>query len=213
MRKQRKHTGLVLGLMMAAFTGLGGCVSVLPDPEPAPTIYRLHVPQMLKHASIGKPIAINIERPDVPSALSGRDIVVSTDGRQLSFVAGAKWSEPIADLLRTRLIDDLSANGQIVGIIPKGSTRVPYRLNISVRRFEAIFDQGEDAAPLAVVRLNLALTNTKDRKLVASRSFEYVQRADKAHVSSIVNAIDMATSAAVGDIETWLSKNVASGRS
>ena len=187
---------------------LGACVSVLPEPEPAPTVYRLAIPV---HPSVDKsesPITINVERPDAPAMLSGHDIVVSPDGRRLSTAAGAIWEAPIPQLLRSAVVDTLADNSRLVGVIPKGSTRVPYRLNMDIRRFEAVFDHGEQAAPNCIVHLNVSLTETKGRKIVGAHTIYVERRAAGRNISSIVAAQDLATKAAMDDLETWLNEKV-----
>ena len=190
---------LILGLSLTA------CFSILPDPKAAPTVYRLTVPQAVSSNLIEQAYVVNIEYPTSPRALSGTDIVLSPDGRRLTAAAAANWSEAVPSQLRNLLIDTLTQDGQVVGVIPKGSTRVPYRLNIDIRRFEAVFDNGEESAPLAMVQLNLSLTDTKSRKLIGVKTITSQSRADYVSVSSIVEAQDAATRDAMQEISAWLS--------
>ena len=190
---------LVLGAVL-----LSAC-SVLPKPKPAPAIYRLSVPVGANPVAVGLTKVVNIEYPTTSKALSGMDIVLSPDGRRLTMASGAHWAEPMPALLQNALIDVLAANPSVTGIIPKGNTRVPYRLNMDVRRFEAVFDSGEEAAPLAMVQLNLSLTDTKSRKLVGVYTVKTERRANAPSVSSIVDAQGLATTEAMDDISKWLS--------
>jgi cholesterol transport system auxiliary component len=111
-------------------------------------------------------------------------------------------------MLRNSLIDTLARDGQVIGIIPKGSTRVPYRLNIDLRRFEAVFDRGEDSAPNVVVQINVALTDTQTRQIIGVHTVTKQSRAGVKSVSSIVQAKDMATSEAMDEISIWLTSQV-----
>ncbi len=183
---------------------LSSC-SVLPKPKDAPVVYRLTLPKPVNTVSVEKTKIVNIENPTASKALSGMDIVLSPDGRRLTMAGGAHWEETVPALLRNVLIDTLANNQHITGIIPKGNTRVPYRLNMDIRRFEAVFDNGEGLPPIAVVQLNLSLTDTKTRKLIAAYSVNTQQRAGAVSVSSIVMAHDIAAREAMGKISTWLS--------
>jgi len=183
---------------------LSGC-SVLPKPKPAPTIYRLSVPHDTKPVAVGLTKVVNIEYPTTSKSLAGMDIVLSPDGRSLTMASGAHWAEPVPALLQNALIDLLASNPTVTGIIPKGNTRVPYRLNMDVRRFEAVFDNGEGAAPLAMVHLNLSLTDTNTRKLVGVYSVQAERRSRAVTVSAIVDAQGLATQEAMKDISKWLS--------
>ena len=187
---------------------LAGCVSLLPEPSPAPTVYRLTVPQSLSTNVAPPSRVVNIEYPTSPRALSGTNIVLSPDGRRLTSAAGASWAEAVPSMLRNSLIDTLARDGQVIGVIPKGSTRVPYRLNTDIRRFEAVFDQGEDAAPNITVHINAALTDTQTRKLMGVHNVTKQARAGVASVSSIVEAKDRATQDAMDEISKWLAEQV-----
>lgn len=185
-----------------------GCVSLLPKPSPAPTVYRLTVPEALSSKSTPSAKVINIEYPTAPRSLSGTNIVLSPDGRRLTSAAGANWAEAIPGMLRDSLIDTLTRDGKVIGVIPKGSTRVPYRLNIDLRRFEAVFDQGENAAPNIFVHINVALTNTQSRQLMGVHTVTKQSRAGVKSVSSIVQAKDAATREAMDDIANWLATQI-----
>ncbi|MBL4766210.1 MAG: membrane integrity-associated transporter subunit PqiC [Rhodobacteraceae bacterium] len=198
-------------IAVAVISGLSiSACSILPKPKPASTIYRLSVPEGIKSVTIKDTHVVNIEYPTTSKALAGMDIVLSPDGQRLTAAGGAHWSEPVPGLLRNALIDILASNADVTGIIPKGNTRVPYRLNMDVRRFEAVFDRGEDAAPNAIVQLTLSLTETTARKLVGSYSVKTQSRASAPTVSSIVRAQDEATREAMLDVSNWLSEQLAS---
>lgn len=194
----------VASIVLATLAGLGGCVSLLPDPKPAPTVYRLAV--LEGDAVTANPDAkvINIEYPTAPRALNGTDIILSPDGRRLTAAAQANWAEAVPSMLRNTLIEVLTQDPDMIGMIPRGSTRVQYRLNIDIRRFEAVFENGEDAAPVAMVRLNLSLTDTSSRQLIGSHTFSKRIAASAKSVSSIVRAQDAATSAAMHETIGWL---------
>lgn len=183
---------------------LSAC-SVIPKAKPAPSIYRLSVPVDANAVAVGLTKVVNIEYPTTSKSLSGMDIVLSPDGRSLTMASGAHWAEPIPALLQNVLIDQLAGNSNITGIIPKGNTRVPYRLNMDIRRFEAVFDNGEGFAPMAMVQLNLSLTDTKSRKLVGVYTVKTERRSSAASVSSIVDAQGLATQEAMEEISIWLS--------
>ncbi len=191
-------------LSLIAVILLSACVSVLPKAKPAPTVYRLSIPHNVPEIP-GKPMqVVNIELPKAPRALSGTDIVLSPDGRRLTAAAGASWAESVPNQLRHTLIDKLAGDGRITGIIPSGGTKAPFRLHIDIRRFEAVFDNGEMVAPNAIVTLNLTLTDTNSRRLVGTHFVSTHARARAASVSAIVEAQDMATEKAMHEITAWL---------
>jgi len=209
MRKKTSVINIVRTMSVSTIAVLlCSCVSFLPEPSPAPTVYRLTVPQSMSTNVAPSSQVVNIEYPTSPRALGGTNIVLSPDGRRLTSAAGASWAEAVPSMLRNSLIDTLTRDGQVIGVIPKGSTRVPYRLNTDIRRFEAVFDQGEDAAPNVTVQINVALTDTQTRKLMGVHTVTKQARAGVKSVSSIVEAKDRATKDAMDEISTWLSGQV-----
>ena len=183
---------------------LSSCSSILPKPKPAPTVYRLSIPESTVPTSVIYSTVVNIEFPQAPRALSGTDIVLSPDGRRLTAAASASWAEPVPNQVRHALIDSLVSYEKVTGVVPKGGTRAPYRLNMQIRRFEAEFDNGAEAAPNALVHINVTLTDTKSRTLVGVYSVKTHARANTITVSSIVQAQDEATSEAMNNISAWL---------
>ena len=195
---------MISGAVLICMISLGGCVSVLPKPKDAPVVYRLSVPQGLSAANTVTGAVVNIEYPQAAKSIGGTDIVLSPDGRRLTIAANSRWAAPIPDQIQNILIDTLAKKPGITGVTPSASLRPAYRLNMDLRRFEAVFDNGEDMAPLAVVQINLSLTETRKRQLIASRIVKQQSRAGAKTVSAVVAAQDHATAAVVNEIVNWL---------
>ncbi|MDX5329791.1 MAG: ABC-type transport auxiliary lipoprotein family protein, partial [Caulobacteraceae bacterium] len=79
-------------------------------------------------------------------------------------------------------------------------------LRIDVRRFEAVYDRGEKAAPKVVVRVRATLVSREDRSLVGERIFETESRASANRVSSIVEAFDAASAEVLTDLVDWTNR-------
>lgn len=191
-------------LISTTVFGISACTSILPQPKPAPTVYRLSIPTSTTPSEVKESTVVNIEFPQASRALSGTDIVLSPDGRRLTAAAGASWSEPVPNQIRNVLIETLGKYEKVTGVIPKGGTRAPYRLNMQIHRFEAEFDNGEEGAPDAIVQIYVTLTDTNTRRLVGVHSVNTSARANTKTVSSIVEAQDTATREAMNDISAWL---------
>lgn len=190
----------------AAFTLLAataGCISILPDPAPADSIYRLNSTVTPVENRSNAEI-IRIGRPSVSEIFSGRDIIVSMDGRKLSAVAQAKWAEATPVLVQSTLVEALSARPNYVGLLPSAGARTETRLHLDVKNFDANFDAGPDSAPLAIVSYNVTYTRAADRHLLGTYQVRQTRRADSINVPSIVDAIQSANEAAMVDIVDWL---------
>ena len=204
----------ISGLAMTAL--LGGCVSLLPEPKPAPIIYRLNISDNTAHSNTLKDSAGNyfnktvvaIEYPRAIRAISGSDIVLSPDGRRLSIAAGAKWAEPVPDQVRRMLIDELSKTEYYEGVVSKGGTRFPYRVGMDIRSFEAVFDNGEDVAPLAKVQIRFNVSDVKSKSIIGTKMISASHRAKARSVSAIVEAQDVATREAMQEAVKWLTQTL-----
>ncbi|MEM7729771.1 MAG: ABC-type transport auxiliary lipoprotein family protein [Pseudomonadota bacterium] len=177
--------------------------SILPDPAPANIVYRLALSGEGVMPAPGATV-IRVDRPSASSVFNGKSIVISPDGRRLSRAAQAEWTEGTPTMLQETLVDAFSRVPGIIAVLPQSGTRTDTRIHMTIKNFEAQFDRGEDAAPLAVVRYNVTLANATDRRLIDTFSTLHEVRADAARVSSIVLALEDANEAAMRDIVQWV---------
>ena len=201
-----------LGLTLALGTGLSGCVSILPDPEPAPSVYRLETTIEPVAAAEGAEL-VRVDRPAASQVFSSDDIVVSMDGKKLSAVALANWSEATPIIIQSSLIQALEGSSQFIGLAPSSGARTRTRLNLTIKNFEANFDDGAKMAPQAVVQYRVTYTRAEDRELIGTHTVRQTRRADSINVSSIVDAMEKANQAAMADIVNWLETQRASNAS
>jgi len=189
----------ILGLTL----GLSGCVSLLPDPKPPSSVYRLSYNAAPVEAAFNAEV-IRVDRPAATKIFSTNNIVVTDDSRKLSVVALAKWSETTPVMVQSSMVDALAASPKFVGLIPTSGARSETRLHLSILNFEAKFDGGFEKAPIAVVNYRVTYSDADDRKLLGTHTFERTVRADSIEVPSIVDALESANQAAMTDIVSWL---------
>jgi len=203
---------LTAAALCGAALSLSACVSVLPDPAPASTVYRLLTPGE-GVTSAADAVIVRIDRPGGQSVFETKDILVSPDGRSLSMVAEAQWAELLPLMLQESMLDHMMQTPNLIGVVPSSNSRSDTRLYLTIKNFEAQFDQGEGNAPLAVVKYTVTLVNANDRKLIDSYTTQQSLRAGAARVSSIVTAMEGANSAAMRDIIKWVeTQNLPRGR-
>ena len=199
-------------LTLTLCTSLSACVSILPKPDPSATVYRL--------ASYTQPVEtaanaenIRIVRPTAAQAFNSRDIVVTKDGQKLSRIAESQWSQQTPDLIQNAMIDALESSSQFVGLAPSVGAQSSTRLHLTVKNFEANFDNGPESAPLAVVQYRVTYVRADDRKLLGTYNTRKTMRAESINVSSVVSAMERANSDAMIDIVGWLEGQASAGRS
>lgn len=190
-------------LMGAAALTLSGCVSLLPEPAPADTIYRLSAAnQGVPQSSDAK--VIRIDRPNAANIFQGQDVVVSPDGRRLASASQAKWAESIPDMIQNSFVDVLAERSGLVGVVPSSGARTDTRVHLTIKSFEARFDQGEGNAPMAVVHYAATLSNASNRNLLGTYDVKKTVRSSDIRVSTIVEAMDSANQQALNAITDWL---------
>lgn len=194
--------------LVATALSLSACVSdLIPDPQPADVVYRLSVDS----ASVAaKPSAyvLRVDRPAMSKALQGQRIVVSPDGRRLAVAGQARWAEPLPALIQSAFLDVMAGRDDLVGVLPTSGARSEFRVHLTVRNFEAHFDNGEDAAPLAVVHYAVTLSNASNRNLLGTYDIRKTQRASSFSVPQIVQATDSANRAALNDVSDWIAQTL-----
>lgn len=186
-----------------ALLALSGCVSLLPDPAPADVVYRLSASNEGVAQSAGAKV-IRIDRPRAASVFQGQDVVVSPDGRRLASAAQARWAESIPDMIQNSFVDVLAERAGLVGVIPSSGARTDTRVHLTIKSFEARFDQGEGNAPLAVVHYAATLSNASNRNLLGTYDVKKTLRSSDIRISTIVEAMDNANQQALNEIADWL---------
>ncbi len=188
-----------------ALAGLGGCVSLLPEAEPV-SVYRLSAPAPSEWSGQDWTIVL-IELPVAPRGLSGDTIAVLRPGQSLAYINGARWISPAPEVVQDLLIDTFnSGQSGLVPARPEDGVRADYELRLDLREFEAVYDRGEDAAPLIRVRLAARLVAERGRRFVGARVFMAEVRATENRTRSIVAAFDAAALDVSGDIASWSSE-------
>ncbi len=189
--------------LLGATIALTGCVSLLPDPAPADVVYRLSASnEGVAQSPTAK--VVRIDRPRAASVFQGQDVVVSPDGRRLATAAQAKWAEAIPDMVQNSFVDVLAERSGLVGVIPSSGARTDTRVHLTIKSFEARFDNGEGAAPLAVVHYAVTLSNASNRNLLSTYDVKKTVRSTDVRVSKIVEAMDGANQQALNAIADWL---------
>jgi len=203
-----------LSLIMAMFSI--GCTSfLLPEPAPANQVYRLGVTQQSIPKSESA-VIIRVDRPKASRFLQGKDLIVSLSDQKLASIKQAQWEESIPDMVQNTFVNLLSNNEGLIGVLPSSGVRSDIRISITIKRFEAYFDNGKSNAPLTIVHLSSTLSNASDRAFIGTHDTMKVERSKDNKVSSIVKSINKGNAAAISEIIDWLnapevSKKLTSG--
>lgn len=196
-------------LALLGSLSLSACsiTNVLPEPADANQIYRLS-PQSDATAPYNgvlqaNGLTVRIDRPNAPKALRGYDLLVSQDNNRLITIDQAQWADALPILVQRSLISHMDTRADLTGILPTSGARSAYRAHITIRNFEAKFDQGEGNAPKIIVDYLVTLSHAGSRNLIGTQSFRVENRASSNRVSDIVRSKSAANYSAMKDISDW----------
>ena len=197
-------TTIVLSAIMVS-----GCLTtILPEPEEANHVYRLSGDLTASSTAVSKQseniLTVRIDRPNAPKALQGFDLVIAKENSELAIVDKAEWSDSLPTMIQRSFLSELNSRSDIIGILPTSGARSEYRAHITVRNFEAIFDRGDEQAPLIVVDYLVTLSDAGSRKLIGTQSFHSENRAVTNHVSDIVRAKSSSNRSNLERISDWI---------
>ena len=121
------------GLVMSIAAMTASCASItsiLPDPAPANTVYRLSASVQDEPITPNPDaLVLRIDRPTVPRPLAGNSITVSPSGDRILKASGAEWAEKVPDLIQGSVVDVLSSRPDIIGILPISGARTELRIH------------------------------------------------------------------------------------
>jgi cholesterol transport system auxiliary component len=190
--------------LIAAALALSACVSLLPDAEPS-QLYRLEG-AIDPSATIAPPaptFGLVLPSTGFVQAASG-DRILTVTGDEVAYIAGARWVAPASELFEEAVERAFDANTGPARLVTRGEMRTAESvLRLDVRRFEVVYDRGQDAAPLVVVRLRATMVNRGDRALIDEEVFQAEVRATDNRVSAIVAAFDAGTGQVLTQLVDW----------
>ena len=199
----RRLTKLPLAAVAAAaLLAAPGCISLLPETEPD-TLYRLSGVEMLDAGSAQAGETVIIDRIAAPRGLAGDRIAIEQDGR-IAYMAGAAWLSPAPTLLYSAVIDAFHAEAPAIAPArAEDGVSGRYALDLELRHFEALYDNGANAAPLIRVGLRARLIDRSTRAVVGVRSLDSSQRAAANRQGAIVSAFSSASAEVSAGLANW----------
>jgi ABC-type uncharacterized transport system auxiliary subunit len=151
-------------LLLAAAT-LGGCISLLPEPPPAPRVYVMEAQNVAQLDGAPIDAVIGVSAPTGERALLGSDLIWRT-GDTIAYVDQAQWSNRVGDALQQMIAETIIRQGRFRASARTGESRADYELRIELLDFE-VREESMTAHFRADVRLVAA-----GRRIIASQLIE-----------------------------------------
>ena len=205
MTQRRVHRfGRRLGLLMltGALAGsLGGCVSLLPQNKPSP-LYSFGLADAPEAPMVATARGIALEPVEFPrEAIT--DGILTVDGLQTAYIAGARWAAPAPVIFRQALDHAFDSAAPDAHLLNRGEAGPSAALlEIDVTRFQA--DYTDPKTP-PTVRVTLrARLDGPDGTPIDATLYDVKKPAAENRVSAIVAAYDAATSEALTALARWV---------
>jgi cholesterol transport system auxiliary component len=207
-----KHARLFAIMAAGLAVGLTGCVNVLPKVKPV-QLYRFgYHPDLLdkKDSDSASSVAANGPTPlmlgviSFPPASSG-DQVMTTENNEVSYVAQARWASSAQSLFTAAVSEGFARSDDTVMLVPRGPTAADYRLDISVRRFEANYSHGR---PTVYIGVDARILRLSDRSVLAQRYISATESVRKNDMTLISQGFDQATTEVVAGLISFVDANL-----
>lgn len=128
------------------------------------------------------------------------------DPQQLRPYALARWSMPVAQLLRQRLRQHFGQQRALLnpGESVEGSTAAPVQLQVELEEFSQLFESPQKSHGLLRLRATLTQSGARGSKWLAQRNFTVQRDARSADAAGGVRALAAASDAAAMELDAWL---------
>jgi cholesterol transport system auxiliary component len=186
---------------MFALAACGG--QLFQSKTAAPSVYLLSVKPGTAGPQI--PADLTVLRPRVRTGLDTDLIAVLYPDRRLTYVAGARWSGPLDEVVQDLALQAFRARANLRNVQADASSfGGSYWLEIEVTDFQAEYSAGpaassgiDSAAPAVHIHLFAALGGAGDRRVLGHFEADERQPAAANRLGAIVEAYDEAVDAAL----------------
>ena len=203
-----KKSGQLVVITVAAGFWLGGCASTnLDTTANVSKTYELggtiaKSPAMAAPAKVVRHnLQLLVNEPSASRSLDGDRVVVHHQSGEISFLAGASWSDRLPVLVQSRLIQALSASERFRAI-SNGRDKVNAEISLSAS-LQAFQVDLTPAGSVARVALQAKLVNERSGDVLASRILSATQPVVGKTPGDHVTAINQAFATAAGDLVNW----------
>lgn len=138
-------------LLLCSALALSGCITLLPEPPPAPRLFVLEAGQVAPSQADPVDAVVAVSTPIGERAVLGPDMVWRT-GDELAYVAQTQWSARADAALQAMLIETMTRQNRFRAVSRSGEGRADYELRWEILSF-AISEDEMEARFVANVRM------------------------------------------------------------
>jgi cholesterol transport system auxiliary component len=186
-------------LFLALLT-LGGCsaANILAPPGEPAKLYTLSAPQSIATGASAAHWQLLIAVPDAPLDLNSVRIAIEPAPGRIDYYADVAWADRPPAMLQDLLLQSFDSSGRIAAVQRQsGALKADFVLTSELLDFQV--GSGD---PVAHVRITARLVRTRDKMIVAVKSFDTSQPAGGSFDGAIA-AFDSALKAVLPQIVDW----------
>ena len=185
-------------ILLALTSGCGGLLRSSAAPEQS---YYLNAPALPAGASAGAAGApassLRIARPLADPGLDTSHIMLLQSDHRMSFYSGARWPAPMPQMVGSLTVATLRASGHWASVEDAASPfPSDYLLQITVRRFDADYTDGQSVPQVHVV-FDCNIGRRDGRDVVGTFVVAGSASASANRLGEVVGAFEQATDAAL----------------
>jgi ABC-type uncharacterized transport system auxiliary subunit len=192
-------------LTFAAAACLSGCISLLPDPPPAATIYTLRAGAVERVAADPKNVVVAVAQPTAPRSVGSADIVWR-QGAEIAFMDRAAWDGAAPDLLQDLVVDVMDRRGGLRAVVRTGGG---VRADAEVRWDVSAFEIMENGGRLeARIESSAQVVDLRTRTVLATSRFNETAPISERSGRAAAAALERVATAAAIRIADWTATTV-----
>lgn len=153
---------MMRALLLASTLALSGCISLLPEPPPAPRVFVLEAGEVERLPGAPLDLVIGVSTPAGERAILGSDLIWRT-GDQLAYVSQTQWSNRANEALQSMLTETLTRQGRFRAAVRSGDARSDVEVRWDILDFQ-VAEESMTARFVADVKL----VATTSRRILAS---------------------------------------------
>jgi ABC-type uncharacterized transport system auxiliary subunit len=151
--------------VILAAVALSGCISILPEPAPAPRIFALRAGPQAQPPAPERNVVVTVAAPAVPQTLNGGDILWIKDGAP-GFMERSVWTSRTPEALQALLVETIDAQNLVLAGLRSGEgARADAELRWEVRDFQIVESGGEISALFSA---DAKLVDIRTRTVIAA---------------------------------------------
>ena len=204
---RRRTLGQALGSVLLLSTG--ACTPFVLTRRNPPSLIRLTPKTTFDDGLPALDQRLLIEPPTAASGLNTTRIALRPDPLGLDFFADVQWVEVLPVMVQVLLLESFDASGTFdVLSLESTGLRPDFVLRVSIREFQAEYDEGSAQPPLVNVHLQVRLLRMPRRESLATFSARETVRAAGRPVDEVILAFDEAFGRVQRRIVGWTIEQV-----